>query len=112
MAAGAFAADPSSPGGSAGTSLPNVVILYGEDMGFGDLGANNPDSKIPMPNLDQLPAEGLRFTDGHSSSGILHAEPPEAFDGSKPVSNGSAAHGFDYSFTDCVINFPPSIRRR
>jgi arylsulfatase A-like enzyme len=39
-------------------------------MGFGDLGVNNPDSKIPTPNLDKLASEGMRFTDGHSSSGI------------------------------------------
>ena len=51
-------------------SAPNVVILYADDMGFGDLGANNPASKIPTPHLDRLAAEGVRFTDGHSSSGI------------------------------------------
>ncbi len=50
--------------------LPNVVIIYADDMGFGDLGANNPDSKIPTPNLDRLASQGMRFTDGHSSSGI------------------------------------------
>jgi arylsulfatase A len=49
---------------------PNVVILYADDMGFGDLGANNPKSKIPTPHLDRLAAEGTRFTDAHSSSGI------------------------------------------
>lgn len=49
---------------------PNIVILYADDMGYGDLGANNPDSKIPTPHLDKLAAEGMRFTDGHSSSGI------------------------------------------
>ena len=49
---------------------PNVVILYADDMGFGDLGANNPESKIPTPNLDKLADEGMRFTDGHSSSGV------------------------------------------
>jgi len=49
---------------------PNVVIIYADDMGFGDLGANNPDSKIPTPNLDKLASEGMRFIDGHSSSGI------------------------------------------
>lgn len=51
-------------------SLPNILILYADDMGYGDLGANNPQSKIPTPNLDQLAGEGLRFKDGHSSSGI------------------------------------------
>lgn len=50
--------------------LPNIVILYADDMGYGDLGADNPASKIPTPHLDALAARGLRFTDGHSSSGI------------------------------------------
>ncbi|MCB1227998.1 MAG: arylsulfatase [Verrucomicrobiales bacterium] len=49
---------------------PNIVILYADDMGYGDLGANNPESKIPTPHLDQLAAQGMRFTDAHSSSGI------------------------------------------
>lgn len=49
---------------------PNLLILYADDMGYGDLGANNPASKIPTPNLDRLAAQGMRFTDAHSSSGI------------------------------------------
>src|SRR6266545_3846525 len=49
---------------------PNIVILYADDMGFGDVSIQNPDSKIPTPNLDQLAREGTRFTDAHSSSGI------------------------------------------
>lgn len=51
-------------------SRPNVVILYADDMGYGDFGANSPESKIPTPTFDRLAAEGMRFTDGHSSSGI------------------------------------------
>ncbi len=51
-------------------SQPNILILYADDLGFGDLGIQNPASKIPTPNLDQLAREGMRFTDGHSSSGI------------------------------------------
>ena len=49
---------------------PNILILYADDLGYGDLGSYNPDSKIPTPHLDRLAAEGMRFTDGHSSSGI------------------------------------------
>ena len=51
-------------------TLPNILILYGDDLGYGDLGCYNPESKIPTPNLDALAATGMRFTDGHSSSGI------------------------------------------
>ena len=48
-------------------ALPNVVIIYVDDMGYGDLGVQNPDSLIPTPHLDQLARQGMRFTDGHSS---------------------------------------------
>lgn len=53
-----------------GKTLPNIVIIYADDMGYGDLNIQNPDSKIPTPNLDQLTREGVRFTNAHSSSGI------------------------------------------
>jgi len=49
---------------------PNIVIIYADDMGYGDLNCQNPNSKIPTPNLDKLASEGMRFTDAHSSSGI------------------------------------------
>ncbi len=51
-------------------NLPNIVIIYADDMGYGDLNCQNPNSKIPTPNLDKLASEGMRFTDAHSSSGI------------------------------------------
>ena len=55
---------------SADPQRPNIVLLYADDMGFGDLGVQNPESKIPTPHLDRLAREGMRFTDAHSSSGI------------------------------------------
>lgn len=51
-------------------TMPNVVIIYADDMGYGDLRANMPDCKMQTPALDGLAAEGIRFTDGHSSSGV------------------------------------------
>jgi len=49
---------------------PNIVIIYADDMGYGDLAYQNSQSKIPTPHLDQLASEGMHFTDAHSSSGI------------------------------------------
>lgn len=49
---------------------PNIVLLYADDLGYGDLRCYAAASKIPTPNLDRLASEGLRFTDAHSSSGI------------------------------------------
>jgi arylsulfatase A len=50
--------------------LPNILIIYADDLGFGDLSIQNPNSKIPTPHLDALARQSMRFTDGHSSSGI------------------------------------------
>ncbi|MEO0510069.1 MAG: arylsulfatase [Verrucomicrobiota bacterium] len=48
----------------AAPSKPNVVILYGDDVGFADIGVNG-SKLIPTPYIDQLAAEGINFTDGH-----------------------------------------------
>ncbi|MFO0936881.1 MAG: arylsulfatase [Gemmataceae bacterium] len=49
---------------------PNIVIMLADDMGYGDLAIQNPDSKIPTPHMDRLAQSGMRLTDAHSSSGI------------------------------------------
>ncbi|MDF7799632.1 arylsulfatase [Pontiellaceae bacterium B1224] len=49
------------------TKRPNVVIIYGDDVGYGDVGAYG-SKLIPTPNIDRLAAEGLLFTDGHCSA--------------------------------------------
>lgn len=49
-----------------GATPPNVVFILADDMGYGDLKAYNPGSKIPTPHLDHLAADGLVFTDAHS----------------------------------------------
>jgi arylsulfatase A-like enzyme len=45
---------------------PNIVILFADDMGYGDPGCFNPHSKTPTPHIDKLAAEGMRFTDAHA----------------------------------------------
>ncbi|MGI9244323.1 MAG: sulfatase family protein [Verrucomicrobiales bacterium] len=49
---------------------PNIVFILADDMGFGDVQALNPESKIPTPNLNKLAAEGMSFTDAHSPSAV------------------------------------------
>jgi arylsulfatase A-like enzyme len=46
---------------------PNVVIIYGDDVGYADVGAYG-STLIPTPNIDRLAKDGLRFTDGHCSA--------------------------------------------
>src|SRR5262249_39328356 len=50
--------------------LPNIVFILADDMGIGDPGCYNKDSKIPTPHIDRLAADGLRFTDAHTPSSV------------------------------------------
>lgn len=50
--------------------LPNIVYLLADDMGMGDLGCYNSESKIPTPAMDELAREGMMFTDAHSGSAV------------------------------------------
>ena len=59
-------------------TLPNIVLIMADDLGYGDIGSYNPDSKIPTPTIDRLAQEGIRFTDAHSPSVVSAACPLEA----------------------------------
>lgn len=48
-------------------TLPNIVIIYMDDLGYGDVGAYGATA-LKTPNMDRLAHEGLKFTDGHASS--------------------------------------------
>ena len=50
---------------------PNILVILADDLGYGDVQCYNPTrGKIPTPHLDKLASQGMRFTDGHSSSGV------------------------------------------
>ena len=51
---------------------PNIVMILVDDMGYGDLGCYNANSKIPTPHIDRLAAEGMRFTDAHAAGPLCH----------------------------------------
>ena len=54
----------------AAESLPNIIFLMADDMGYGDLGSFNDGSRIPTPRMDALAGGGMRFTDAHSGSAV------------------------------------------
>lgn len=47
---------------------PNVVVIMADDLGYGDLSSY--DGWIETPTLDVMAAEGVRFTDFHSSGAV------------------------------------------
>ncbi len=53
------AAAPASP------TRPNVILIYSDDHGYADLGAQGVDKDIRTPHLDALSRDGVRFTRGY-----------------------------------------------
>ncbi len=52
----------------AATKPPNIVLIYCDDLGYGDLGSYG--SRIPTPNIDRIGAEGVRFTQFYSANPV------------------------------------------
>jgi arylsulfatase A len=74
--------------GEAFADQPNIVIVYADDMGYGDCTANNPESKIPTPSIDRLARQGLRFTDAHSPAATCTASRYGLLTGTNPARTG------------------------
>ncbi|WP_329380176.1 sulfatase-like hydrolase/transferase [Streptomyces sp. NBC_01351] len=64
------AAAPAAATTAAGTpGPPHLVVILADDLGYGDLGAYG-QKLISTPRIDQLAAEGLRFTDAYSAAAV------------------------------------------
>ncbi len=50
--------------------LPNIVIVFADDLGYGDVSCYNPEAAFQTPHLDTLASEGMRFTDAHSPATV------------------------------------------
>src|SRR6056297_330198 len=54
-----------SPESSGQASRANIIYIMADDLGYGDLGCYG-QTVIQTPNLDQMAAEGMRFTDHYA----------------------------------------------
>jgi len=50
-------------------STPNIVIIFADDLGYGDLSCYGA-TKINTPNIDALARDGMRFTDAHAAASL------------------------------------------
>lgn len=69
--------------------LPNIVIIYMDDLGYGDVGAYGA-TEINTPNIDKLAEGGIRFTTGYASSATCSPSRYALLTGEYPWRNENA----------------------
>jgi arylsulfatase A len=52
------------------STLPNIIYILADDLGYGDVSSFNPQSKLHTVNIDRLSNTGMKFTDAHTSSAV------------------------------------------
>lgn len=57
---------PASPTAAAQAQRPNILIVYTDDVGYGDISANG--GRIPTPNIDRLARNGLSHSNAHATA--------------------------------------------
>ncbi|MBT3278776.1 MAG: arylsulfatase [Phycisphaerales bacterium] len=68
---------------------PNIVILYADDLGYGDPGCYG-SKAIPTPNIDAIAKRGLRFTNGYCSAPTCTPSRYSLLTGEAPFRNSRA----------------------
>jgi arylsulfatase A-like enzyme len=74
-------------GGGSAAAQPNIVLIYVDDLGFGDLGSYG-HPVIQTPNIDALAADGLRFTSHYSPSALCSPSRAGLLTGRHPYRTG------------------------
>jgi arylsulfatase A-like enzyme len=67
---------------------PNIVFFLADDLGFMDIGANNPRTFYETPNIDRLASRGMRFTEGHSTCPVCSPSRASLMTGKYPPRTG------------------------
>ncbi|SNR30861.1 Arylsulfatase A [Lutibacter agarilyticus] len=72
------------------SNKPNIVFIYLDDLGYGDISANGA-TEITTPNIDKLANEGVRFTNGYATSATCTPSRYAILTGVYPWRNKDAA---------------------
>jgi arylsulfatase A-like enzyme len=74
----------------AATAKPNIIVIFCDDLGYGDLGCYG-SPVIRTPHLDRMATEGLRFTDFYSASEVCTPSRAALLTGRYPIRSGMSS---------------------
>ncbi|MFH1980423.1 MAG: sulfatase-like hydrolase/transferase [Pseudomonadota bacterium] len=77
----------SAPDVSPPADRPNIIIIYCDDLGYGDLGVTG-SRAIATPNIDRMAKEGVRLTDYYACSGVCAPSRAGLLTGRYPFRSG------------------------
>jgi arylsulfatase A-like enzyme len=84
----ALALVPADRSGAATPERPNVLFILADDLGYMDIGANNPNTFYETPNLDALAKKGMRFTSGYAACPVCSPTRASLLTGKYPPRTG------------------------
>lgn len=93
------------------TNKPNIVFIYADDLGYGDLGCYG--GKNSTPNLDALAAGGMRFSDFYSASPVCSPSRCALLTGRYPIRQGVNGVFFPDSYTgldSAEVTLPETLK--
>jgi arylsulfatase A-like enzyme len=73
---------------AANACKPNIVFILADDLGYMDLGANNPQSFYETPHIDRFAAQAMRFTAGYAACPVCSPTRASIMTGKYPPRTG------------------------
>ena len=86
---------------------PNIVVLFADDLGYGDLGCYGHPT-IRTPQLDRMAAEGMRFTSFYSAAEVCTPSRAALLTGRYPIRSGMASNSRRVLFPNSIGGIPDS----
>ena len=65
-------------------SRPNVILIFCDNLGYGDVGCFNPEAKQRTPRIDRMATEGMKFTDCYAAAAVCTPSRAALMTGSYP----------------------------
>jgi len=95
----------SSGGGAKSDQPPNVIIIFADDLGYGDLGVYGHPT-IQTPSLDRMAAEGMKFTQFYAAASVCTPSRAGLLTGRLPIRSGMASDTRRVLFPDSRLGLP------